>query len=107
MGGSGVGKSTLINILNGELPPSAGEIRVNGLDLYARKSALEGVIGYVPQEDLLFDDLTVFENLDYNARLCLANLDAARRELSRLDYVRNDLIPALLLAFQRGARGKR
>ena len=81
MGGSGVGKSTLVNILNGTLPPQSGTVAINGLDLYTEKQALEGVIGFVPQDDLLFDELTVYQNLYYSSRLCLADLAPA--ELSR------------------------
>lgn len=84
MGGSGTGKSTLVSLLNGSLPPGSGRVVLNGLDLYRNPAALEGVIGTVPQDDLLFEDLTVRENLDYNARLCLAGLtDAERRERVR------------------------
>jgi ABC transport system ATP-binding/permease protein len=84
MGGSGTGKSTLINLLNGSLPPASGRVILNGIDLYQNPAALEGVIGSVPQDDLLFEDLTVRENLDYNARLCLATLpEAERRERVR------------------------
>jgi ABC-type multidrug transport system ATPase subunit len=81
MGGSGVGKSTLISILNGTMPPQSGRILINGLDLYTEKPALEGVIGFVPQDDLLFDELTVYQNLLYSSRLCLANL--AEKDLDR------------------------
>jgi len=79
MGVSGAGKSTLLNVLSGQSRPSAGTLSINGLDLRDEASRLEGVIGFVPQDDLLFEDLTVFENLFYNASLCLANLDAAER----------------------------
>ena len=79
MGGSGVGKSTLINLLNGSLAPQSGQVRLNGRDLYAHADELEGLIGYVPQDDLLFEDLTVRDNLDYNARLCLARLSPGQR----------------------------
>jgi ABC-type multidrug transport system ATPase subunit len=74
MGGSGAGKSTLLSILSGSLKPDSGSIRINGLDLYAEGSRLDGVIGVIPQDDLLFEELTVFENLYYNARLCMADL---------------------------------
>ena len=84
MGGSGVGKSTLVQLLNGSLRPDSGRVVLNGIDLHRNPAALEGVIGTVPQDDLLFEDLTVRENLDYNARLCLAGLpDAERRERVR------------------------
>ncbi len=79
MGGSGAGKSTLLGILNGTLRPNAGRLTLNGRDIYAEPEAGEGVIGFVPQDDLLFEDLTVFENLYYAARLCLAHLDEVER----------------------------
>ncbi|MFZ5431566.1 MAG: ATP-binding cassette domain-containing protein [Bacteroidota bacterium] len=74
MGGSGVGKSTLLNILNGNIPVHHGRIRINQVDVFQRKNEIEGLIGYVPQDDLLFEDLTVWENLYYNASLCFDHL---------------------------------
>jgi len=73
MGGSGVGKSTLLNVLNGNLEPQKGEVLINGYNVYDKKDKkeLEGVIGFVPQDDLLVEELTVFQNLFYNARLCI------------------------------------
>lgn len=81
MGGSGVGKSTLLNVLNGNLRLSSGAIHINGVDLEKEREKLEGVIGFVPQDDLLIDELTVFQNLYYNARLCFR--DASKKELIR------------------------
>lgn len=75
MGGSGVGKSTLLAILNGSLAPDSGTVAINGIDIYRHAEQLAGVIGYVPQDDLLLEDLTVYQNLLFNARLCLAHLD--------------------------------
>lgn len=74
LGGSGVGKSTLLNLLNGKIRPKAGKITINGFDLHKNKEDLEGIIGYVPQDDLLIEELTVFQNLFFNARLCLGYL---------------------------------
>jgi ABC-type multidrug transport system ATPase subunit len=73
MGGSGVGKSTLLNVLNGNLKPQQGEILINGYNLNDENDRVKlgGVIGFIPQDDLLIEDLTVFQNLYYNARLCL------------------------------------
>jgi ABC transport system ATP-binding/permease protein len=70
IGGSGSGKSTLLNVLNGNLRPKSGSIRINGWDIHKDKEKLKGVIGYVPQDDLLIKELSVYENLYYNARLC-------------------------------------
>ncbi len=72
MGGSGVGKSTLLNVLNGNIPLDKGQILINNFDIQTHKKQTEGLIGFVPQDDLLFEELTVWENLYYNAKLCLA-----------------------------------
>lgn len=69
MGGSGTGKSTLINVMNGNYKLSHGSITINGYDLKRDKELLKGVIGYVPQDDMLNEELTVQENLMFNARL--------------------------------------
>ncbi len=73
MGGSGVGKSTLLTVLNGTFPLHGGKITINGYDLHRDKEHLEGVIGFVPQDDLLIEELTVYQNLYYNAKLCFSN----------------------------------
>jgi len=73
IGGSGSGKSTLINVLNGNIKPRKGSISINGYDIHENKEILKGVIGYVPQDDLLIKELTVYQNLYYNAKLCFRN----------------------------------
>ncbi len=75
MGGSGVGKSTFLNVLNGNFPLYAGKITINGYDIHNNnnKNELKGVIGFVPQDDLLIEELTVYQNLYYNAKLCFSN----------------------------------
>jgi ABC-type multidrug transport system ATPase subunit len=83
MGGSGVGKSTLLNLLSGIYRPDTGNVLINGYDIHTSegKDHLKGVIGFVPQDDLLYEDLTVFQNLYYNARMCLDNYgESAIRE---------------------------
>jgi ABC-type multidrug transport system ATPase subunit len=78
MGGSGVGKSTLLNILNGKLTPESGSVYINGYDLHNEPEELNGLIGYVPQDDLLIEELTVYQNLYYNARLTFGDYDEAK-----------------------------
>ncbi|NOY37767.1 MAG: ATP-binding cassette domain-containing protein [Chlorobi bacterium] len=70
MGASGAGKSTLLNVLNGTNPPSKGEVLINGVDIHHENEQIEGLIGFVSQDDLLIEELTVFQNLYYNAKLC-------------------------------------
>ncbi len=74
MGGSGVGKSTLLNILNGTLPPTKGAVYLNGRDVRTLAREIEGLCGYVPQDDLLFEELSISDNLRFNARLCSREL---------------------------------
>jgi ABC-type multidrug transport system ATPase subunit len=70
MGASGAGKSTLLHILNGSSTPSRGSVNINGIDIYKEPDKVEGLIGFISQDDLLIEDLTVFENLFYSAKLC-------------------------------------
>lgn len=74
MGGSGTGKSTLLNVLNGNYTPTQGSVKINQLDIHRQKSETAGLIGYVPQDDLLIEELTVYENLFYNAKLCFGKM---------------------------------
>lgn len=77
MGGSGAGKSTLLNVLNSNEIPTRGEVLINGIDIHRQKDKIEGVIGHVSQDDLLIEELTVFQNLFYNAKLCFGNYTEA------------------------------
>ena len=74
MGASGAGKTTLLNVLTGNECPSKGEVLINGINLHTEKEKMEGVIGYIPQDDLLIEELTVYENLYFNAKLCFKNM---------------------------------
>ena len=75
MGASGAGKSTLLNVLNGNYPPTSGEVLINEVNIHTQPEEAEGLIGFVSQDDLLIEDLTVFQNLYYNAKLCFDNLN--------------------------------
>src|SRR5690606_21175422 len=72
MGASGAGKTTLLNVLAGLEKPSKGRILINGFDVHTEKEKIHGVIGYVSQDDLLVEELTVYQNLYFNAKLCFA-----------------------------------
>lgn len=82
MGASGSGKSTLLSVLNGTEKPSSGKVSINGIDVHEHPLNIEGVIGYIPQDDLLIEDLTVFENLFYAAKLCFGN--RSEEEIAKL-----------------------
>ncbi len=72
MGSSGTGKTTLLNVLSGVLPQSSGKISLNGCHINSEE--IKGSTGYIPQDDLLIEELTVYENLYYNALLCFKKL---------------------------------
>ncbi len=73
IGGSGSGKSTLLKVLAGIIKPDHGTIKINGYDIHKQGPDIEGLIGYVPQDDFLIKELTVFENLYYTAKLSFSN----------------------------------
>ena len=80
MGASGAGKSTLLNVLNSTESPSSGQVLINGIDIHKEKDKIKGVIGFVPQDDLLIEELTVYQNLYYAAKLCFDQLEESEIE---------------------------
>ena len=85
MGASGSGKTTLLNLMSGIQKPSSGSVKINGLDVTSDNIDLEGVFGYVPQDDLLIEDLTVFENLYFAACQCFK--DKTKEEITALSII--------------------
>lgn len=77
MGASGAGKSTLLGVLNGINRPDSGAVLINGVNIHDDAEKVKGLIGFVSQDDLLIEELTVFDNLFYNAKLCFGNLNDA------------------------------
>lgn len=86
MGGSGAGKSTLLNVLNGSMKPSSGQVLINGKNIYEGNIA-EGLIGNIPQDDLLIEELSVFQNLFYNTKLCFGELSDDAIQTKVLDVL--------------------
>lgn len=82
MGASGSGKSTLLNVLNGSLEPWKGSVEINGIDIHKSPHEVSGTIGYIPQDDLLIEELSVYENLYYAAKLCFG--DTSDQEIDAL-----------------------
>ena len=72
MGGSGTGKSTLLSLLNGTLTPQEGSITINGHAISEPEA--KNLIGFVPQDDLLIEELTVYQNLWFTAKLCFEGM---------------------------------
>ena len=69
IGGSGAGKCTFMDTLNGFRPATEGTVLVNGDDFYANYNAYKNIMGYVPQQDIVYDTLTVEQMFTYAAKL--------------------------------------
>lgn len=83
LGPSGAGKSTLIEAMNGMRPAKSGSVRINDLDLYSHFDSLKQAIGYVPQEDIIHRELSVYRTLYYVAKLRLSR-DVSSGEIKQL-----------------------
>jgi ABC-type multidrug transport system ATPase subunit len=83
LGPSGAGKSTLMDAMNGMRPATSGSVLINNLDLYENLDSLKQSIGYVPQEDIIHRELTVFKTLYYVAKLRLSR-DVTRKEIDEI-----------------------
>jgi ABC transport system ATP-binding/permease protein len=83
LGPSGAGKSTLMDSMNGMRPATAGHVLINNLDLYQHLDSLKQSIGYVPQDDIIHRELTVYRTLYYVARLRLSR-DVSTQEIDQI-----------------------
>lgn len=81
VGGSGTGKSSLLTCITGTSPCTAGSVRFDGIDTKDNRNAFDAVVGYVPQKDIMHDDLTLEQSLTYAARLRIAH-DATHAEIA-------------------------
>ena len=83
LGPSGAGKSMLMDVMNGLRPATSGSVLVNNLDLYRHLDSLKQSIGYVPQEDIIHRELTVYRTLYYVAKLRLSR-DVTSAEIRQI-----------------------
>lgn len=83
LGPSGAGKSTFMDALNGMRPASGGSVLINNLDLYQHLDSLKQSIGYVPQDDIIHRELTVYRTLYYVAKLRLSG-DVSKAEINQI-----------------------
>lgn len=80
VGGSGTGKSSLLGCITGASPCTSGSVCFDGIDTRGNRNAFDAVLGYVPQKDIMHDELTVEQSLTYTAKLRIAR-DATRTEI--------------------------
>lgn len=83
LGPSGAGKSTLMEAMNGMRPATSGNVLVNNLDLYRHLDSLKQSIGFVPQDDIIHRELSVYRTLYYVAKLRLSR-DVTTAEVDQI-----------------------
>ena len=91
VGMSGSGKSTLMDAINGFRPATHGRVAVNGVDLYNNFDLFRNEMGYVPQKDIVHQELTVFSALDYAAQLRMPADTSLQERHQRILEVLHDL----------------
>lgn len=69
LGQNGAGKSTTLNILTGYLPPTSGQVLVDGMDLLQNARECKRLIGYLPEKPPLYDEMTVRSYLRFVCEL--------------------------------------
>src|SRR4030042_3910317 len=69
LGPNGAGKTTTMRILTGYMPASGGRVRIGGKDIQEDPRAVQRMIGYLPEQPPLYNDMTVDSYLDFVARL--------------------------------------
>jgi ABC-type multidrug transport system ATPase subunit len=77
IGNNGTGKTTILKLISNQLNPGGGKLFLNGTDMVANSYRLKSVIAYVSQSRIEFPDLTVYENLMYQAHLTIGNMKMA------------------------------
>jgi ABC-2 type transport system ATP-binding protein len=88
LGPNGAGKSTTIGILSGLFPPTGGDARLMGMSLATDPRNVKRVIGVVPQEIAIYEDLSARENLCFWGRMYdLSGARLAGRVREALDLV--------------------
>lgn len=91
VGQSGGGKSTLVDAIAGYRPATQGVVLVNGTNIYSNFDVVQNEIGYVPQRDIIHYELTVYQALNYSARLRMPSDTSKDERHQRIMQVLSDL----------------
>ena len=89
VGGSGAGKTTFMKCISGVDEPSSGVVLLNGENLYENYAELKHNIGYVPQEDIVYSNLTLYDMLKYTTKLRMPDNSTRFEREERIDDVLN------------------
>lgn len=106
LGANGAGKTTAMKILCGLSQPTSGELSVAGFDVYKQQDKIKANIGYMSQKFSLYEDLTVFENIQFYAGIYgLSNKEIDERALKLIEKLgmqamRKKLVSSLPLGWR-------
>lgn len=84
LGPNGAGKTTTLRMITGVLPPSKGDIKINNMDMKTQGFKIKKDIGFLPENNPLYEDLTVEEHLNFWA--CLKDIPQ-NKKVETIDYV--------------------
>lgn len=87
IGGSGAGKTTLMNAISGFDQDITGKVYCNGMNLLDNFKYLKAIIGYVPQEDIIYQNLTLRRMLEYTAKLKMPDDVSVQEREKQIDSV--------------------
>lgn len=87
IGGSGAGKSTVMNAMSGFEQATSGSVYVNNIDLYKNYQVLKNMIGYVPQQDIIYENITLFKMLEYSAKMRMPEEITREERINRINEV--------------------
>ena len=83
LGPNGAGKSTLMNIITDNLPPTGGHVDYNGTDIHELGMKYRSILGYIPQQQGIYEQFTAKRFLYYHAALRGMKRSEAKERIPR------------------------
>lgn len=87
IGGSGAGKSTVMNAMSGFERATQGQVLINTVNLYENYNVLKNIIGYVPQQEIIYENLSLYDMLNFSAKLRMPNDISDSERVNRIHEV--------------------
>lgn len=107
LGANGAGKTTTINLLLGFIRPTSGSASINGLDVHHNTKATKEFLAYIPENLMLYPNLTALENLDYFSGIAGKKLSQDQlKEFLNESGLQPEAMGKRILAFSKGMRQK-